>query len=108
MQIKERLNSKTLEGLKNYFEQTGVRKEWFARKIGMPRSMIYAIAVGDLIAPPKYWEKIINMSQGFVKLEYLISDYLLRNLKNLPFIEIEQIEGETKWIILAKMPEKNL
>ena len=104
MEIKERLNVKTKEGLKAYFEDTGVRKEWFARKLGMPRSMIYAVTAGNMAAPPKYWEKMISLSQGFVKIEYLISDYLLQNLKNLPFIQIEEIEGERKWIISGKMP----
>ncbi len=99
MRTKERLNA--------YFESTGIRKEWFARKIGMPRSMIYHIVAGNIPIPHKYWEKMIGLSQGFLKPEHLISDCLAHNFKNYPFMNIEEIEGECKWIITAKRPEKN-
>ena len=94
---------KTKERLDAYFEYTGVRKEWFARKIGMPRSMIYAIIADRIPIPHKYWEKMIALSQGFIKPEHLIADWLSHNFKGIPFIHIEEIVGECRWVISAKM-----
>lgn len=95
---------KTKERLEAYFESTGIRKEWFARKIGMSRAMIYHVVAGNIQIPEKYWEKMISLSQGFIKPEDLISDFLHHKFKNSSLIQVQEMEGGNKWIVSAKMP----
>lgn len=96
---------KTKKRLEEYFEYTGVQKNWFARKIGMPRSMLYRVVAGILPIPRKYWPKMIEFSQGFVKSEHLIADHLEHHFQDFPLVEIQEMEGEGKWIISAKILE---
>ncbi len=60
--------------LKEYFEKTGVQKNWFAKKIGIDIQTFYVIVGGKKKLPMKYWKKVILVSEGKIKLEDLAQE----------------------------------
>lgn len=61
--------------LKEYFEKTGVQKNWFARKVGMNANQFYQITCGIAFIPQKYWEKIIEVSENKITLQDLMEEF---------------------------------
>lgn len=62
--------------IKKYFENSGVKKMWFAQQIGMDRTTFYHMLLGKRIIAPRFWNKIIEVSNNFITLEDLLSDLI--------------------------------
>ncbi|HDZ25426.1 MAG TPA: XRE family transcriptional regulator [Candidatus Aminicenantes bacterium] len=60
--------------LREYLKEYGIRKTWFAKKIGInPTSLSDALG-GRKKIPEKYWKKIVRLTQKKVKIEDLFND----------------------------------
>lgn len=67
---------KLSQKLSIYFEETGVQKNWFARKIGLEPKLFYQILSGHRALPLEYWRPIINWTNGKITLKDLVEDSL--------------------------------
>lgn len=56
------------EKLHMYFENTGVKKNWFAKKIGISNLLMYQILRGTHPIPFRCWVKTIELSRGQITL----------------------------------------
>jgi len=65
---------KISETLKKYFEDTGVQKSWFAKKIDMSPALLYQIMKMGVSLPKRYWVAIIEISNGKISLTDLLED----------------------------------
>lgn len=58
--------------LKKYLEEKGIQHKWFAEKIGMRPSYLYAILAGRRKVPKKYWKAIILITNH----TFTVEDFL--------------------------------
>ena len=61
--------------LHQYFENTGVQKSWFAKKIDMSPALLYQIMNLGTSLPKRYWFAIIEISNGKITLTDLLEDH---------------------------------
>jgi len=88
------------ETLKKYIEDTGWRKDKFARKIGTSPAILYAVLGGNQLLPLKYWGKIIEETKGAVTLGMLLD----HRFKLFEFLEVK--EGKNACICEVKFKKQ--
>lgn len=76
--------------LLNYFDETGVQKNWFARKIGMDPKLFYQILSGHRAVAQQFWKPMIQWTGGKISLKDLIENCL----PEVEGLYIEGIEGK--------------
>jgi len=74
--------------LKLFFEETGIGKVWFAKKIGTVPQTIYQVLLGSHQIPVKCWTKAVEITQGRISLADLLNEKLKENS------DIEIIESD--------------
>lgn len=60
--------------LNEYFENTGIKKKWFADQIGMNPNYLYQVCSGNASISKKHFKKIVEMTGGKVTLEELLNE----------------------------------
>lgn len=60
----------------DYFQQSGVKKNWFAEQIGVTPQLLYFWMQGDRKIPQNYWKKIIIHSGGYITLCDLMQTFI--------------------------------
>jgi hypothetical protein len=72
--------------LKVFFENNdGIKKQWFAKRLGMPKQQFYQVANGLTPCPKKYWVKLIELTGGQIQL----GDLVEQMFEGIDFIEIK-------------------
>lgn len=77
MSLKEKFN--------RFFEENGLQKQWFAKKIGINREAFYQIINGHHTLPEKYWKKVIEITKGQITLGDIMGD----RLKDIEDLEVK-------------------
>lgn len=62
-----------MEKLRQYIENQGLRQDKFAEKIGMSKSLLSAILKGQRTVSKKYWDKIIEATNGKISKKDLLN-----------------------------------
>jgi hypothetical protein len=88
----------TKEKIKNFVDEKGVRKQWIADKLGMPRQQFYSVSSGFTPCPKKYWVKLMQITEGHVSMEDLMEDFL----KEFDFIEVRHYKNPRECIVSLK------
>lgn len=58
--------------LKEYLDENGIMKGWFAKKIGITSSYLVGFVNGKKPMATKYWTNIVLMTKGQVTLDDLL------------------------------------
>lgn len=58
-----------MKKLKDYFKTNGVKCSWAAQQLGIPCQYFNDWLTGARQIPPKYWEKLIEITHGEVTKE---------------------------------------
>lgn len=74
MQDKKNKRPEFSEKLHRFFEESGVRKVWFAEKIGTKKQIIYQTLQGTHKIPEDCYEKIIELTHGYITLYDLLKE----------------------------------
>jgi DNA-binding transcriptional regulator YdaS (Cro superfamily) len=82
------------EKLVKFFEDTGIRKKWFADKIGIESTNFYQCLAGRYAPPPTYWKSIVITTKGKITVSDLFTAYM-RCDDILEFLETSK-PGEAK------------
>lgn len=63
------------EKLAKYCEDHGIKKRWLAGKIGIHPVNLDHWMYGSRKIPPKYWEKVINLTHGNIEFYDLLKEH---------------------------------
>jgi hypothetical protein len=75
--------------LNNYFEENGVQRKWFAKKIGISPQLFYGMLCGQQKLTSRLWKSLIELTGGYIT----IGDILKQEFKNIDYMTV--IEGDT-------------
>lgn len=100
------INIRVRTKLQQYFENNGLQKAWFARQLGMSKSMLYGIMMGVIPLSKKYFYKIVEKTNGYVTYEDVLSDYLFSHLTKVPLVKLQEDPSGKKWIVTADAKDK--
>lgn len=76
MEQKNSTNTTLSIKLRDYFEEFGLKKSWFAKKLGMNPKDFYQVLHGRLVLPRKYWADVIILTKGKITLKDILHDKL--------------------------------
>ena len=63
-----------MKKLVQLMEEKGLSRTWLVKKTGLTRPMLTYVLRGDRKIAPKYWERVVNMSEGLITYQDLV-DY---------------------------------
>jgi hypothetical protein len=63
------------EKLRQYLKDNGVEKAWFASKLGISRPFLTQLLRSEKRFPPKYWDKLVHLTRGYIDLYALLSEH---------------------------------
>lgn len=78
MQLHEKLNK--------YFEENGIQRKWFAKKIGISPQLFYTMLCGQQKITARLWKKLIELTGGYITL----GDILTQEFKNIDYLSVTQ------------------
>ena len=58
--------------LKDYLEENGIKKTWFAQKIGCKATYLIGFLAGRNTMAVKYWENIVKITKNHVTFDDII------------------------------------
>jgi len=76
---------------KQYFEDSGVQKSKFAKKIGISPALFYQVLYGAQLLPVKCWKKTVEFTGGAITMSDLMKDKLSKS----PYMEV--VETKNPW-----------
>lgn len=94
----EKFMSEFSEKLNAFLSEYGVRKSWFAKKIGTTIHMLYTVLQGTHSMPVKCWAKTIELTDGKITLSDLMKD----KFKDNPYIQVIEIDDPNRCEVRAK------
>jgi predicted transcriptional regulator len=87
--------SELSEKLKRFFEETGIQKAWFARKIGIPHQTMYQVLLGTHKLPERCWKKLVEATGNRIT----FSDLLKEKYKENPYIQVIATESPDECLL---------
>lgn len=69
-------NTKVGPKLEKFFKRSGIQKKWFAERLDIAPKYFYQIVKGKFPMPKKYWEEVVDMTNGQITLGDLVEDFL--------------------------------
>jgi hypothetical protein len=62
--------------LTDFFERTGLRKNWFAKQLGISNKYFYQIVNGNFPLPKPLWHAVVELTDANVTLSDILEDFL--------------------------------
>ncbi len=64
------------DSFNKYFEECGLHRQWFAKKLGIVPHSFYQMVAGNIPIPKSKWRDVIRLSGGAISLADILSYYL--------------------------------
>lgn len=72
--------------LNKYFEEHGVQKKWFAKKIGISPQIFYGMLSGQQKITSRLWLDLVEMTGGYIT----IGDILRQEFKSVEYLVVKE------------------